>query len=256
MVASPRIARGPSGAASADRLWLAAGLFLVVSLASSACLADPVRGEATLSVSGGYARLVVKLNEDVEFEINTAWFIVVIRFKQPIDVPVEKLSDVAPDYVGSARRDPDGMAIRLALSRKVTINSMAAGERLFVDLLPDTWKGLPPNLPPEVIRELARPRQGRGAGAADPAGDRRGDEAAADPGSRLGAADLRALRLRIARRHRRQSTVLRDQKTLALKVQLGAELRSGGRQAGGAVEHRLDQPEDFRRRIPRRSKSR
>jgi tetratricopeptide (TPR) repeat protein len=134
---------------------LAAGLFLFVSLVSGACRAEPVNGEATLSVAGGYARLVLKLDEDVESEVGVAGTILVIRFKRPVDVSVAKLSDAAPEYVGSARRDPDGSAIRLALSRKVTVNAMTAGERLFVDLLPDTWKGLPPGLPPEVVKELS-----------------------------------------------------------------------------------------------------
>ena len=58
--------------------------------------------------------------------------------------------------MSAARRDPDGKGIRIALARKVTMNSMAAGERLFVDLLPDTWTGLPPGLPRDVIEELAR----------------------------------------------------------------------------------------------------
>ena len=48
-------------------------------------------------------------------------------------------------------RDPDGSAIRLSLARRVTINTMTAGERVFVDLLPDGWNGPPPSLPPEVI---------------------------------------------------------------------------------------------------------
>jgi tetratricopeptide (TPR) repeat protein/outer membrane biosynthesis protein TonB len=120
-----------------------------------ACRADPVKGEATFSAAGGYARLVLKLAEDVESEVSTAGSILVIRFKRPVDIPVERLSDAAPDYVGSARRDPDGSAIRLSLSRKVTINTMTAGERVFVDMLPDSWKGPPPNLPPEVVRELS-----------------------------------------------------------------------------------------------------
>jgi hypothetical protein len=38
----------------------------------------------------------------------------------------------------------------------VTINTMTAGERVFIDLLPDTWKGPPPPLPLEVIRELSK----------------------------------------------------------------------------------------------------
>ena len=58
--------------------------------------------------------------------------------------------------MSAARRDPDGKGIRIALARKVTMNSMAAGERLFVDLLPDTWVGLAPGLPRDVIDELAR----------------------------------------------------------------------------------------------------
>jgi hypothetical protein len=136
-------------------VWLAAGLALAISLASGACLAQPVPGEATLAVSGGYARLILKLDEDVESEVGVAGTILVIRFKRPVNVSVAKLSDVAPDYIGSARRDPDGSAIRLALSRKVTVNAMTAGERIFVDLLPDGWKGLPPGLPPEVVRELS-----------------------------------------------------------------------------------------------------
>jgi hypothetical protein len=44
----------------------------------------------------------------------------------------------------------------MALNRKVTVNTMAAGEKLFVDLLPEGWTGLPPGLPQEVIEDLAR----------------------------------------------------------------------------------------------------
>src|SRR5205085_10060909 len=47
-------------------------------------------------------------------------------------------------------------AVRLALNRRVTVNTMAAGEKLFVDLLPEGWTGLPPGLPQEVVEELAR----------------------------------------------------------------------------------------------------
>ncbi|MGX1352556.1 tetratricopeptide (TPR) repeat protein [Bradyrhizobium elkanii] len=116
---------------------------------------DPVPGEATFSAANGYARLVLKLKEDVESEVTTAGSIIVIRFRRPVDIPVEKLQDAVPDYVGAARRDPDGSAIRLSLARRVSINTMTAGERIFIDFLPDSWTGPPPSLPQEVIRELA-----------------------------------------------------------------------------------------------------
>ena len=130
-------------------------LILFGTSGAARCESDPVKGEAIFSAAGGFARLVIKLGDEVESEVTTAGSILVIRFKHPVDVPVDAIADAVPDYVGSARRDPDGMAIRLSLSRRVTINTMSAGERLFVDLLPDSWAGAPPSLPADVVRELA-----------------------------------------------------------------------------------------------------
>jgi tetratricopeptide (TPR) repeat protein len=135
-------------------LLLAAGLLVSTATVSTAS-AQPVKGEANFSATGGYARLVLKLEEDVDSDVSVAGSIIVIRFKRPVDISVDKLSDAVPSYVGSARRDPDGAAIRISLARRVTVNAMTAGERIFVDLLPDSWSGLPPSLPQEVIRELS-----------------------------------------------------------------------------------------------------
>ena len=140
------------------RYWpslLAAVCILFGLTVSPGGAADAVKGEAALSVADGYARLVFKLAADVGTEVTTAGSILVIRFTRPVDISVERLSESAPDYVSSARRDPDGTAIRLSLVRKVGISTMAAGERVFVDMLPDGWKGPPPSLPIEVVRELA-----------------------------------------------------------------------------------------------------
>jgi tetratricopeptide (TPR) repeat protein len=136
--------------------WLAAVLILFgLTLSNARGAADPVKGEATVAVADGYARLVFKLAADVGTEVTTAGSILIIRFSRPVEIPVERLSEAAPDYVSSARRDPDGSAIRLSLVRKVTVSTMAAGERIFVDMLADGWKGPPPSLPMEVVRELA-----------------------------------------------------------------------------------------------------
>ncbi|UWU96086.1 tetratricopeptide repeat protein [Bradyrhizobium sp. CB1015] len=133
---------------------LLAACFLL-GLAAPVRAADPIRGEATFSAGGGFARLVIKLGEDVPSEVTTAGSILIIRFDRPVDVPVDRVPEGAPDYVNSARRDPDGGAIRLSLARRVTVNTMNAGERTFVDLLPEGWKGPPPSLPMDVVKELA-----------------------------------------------------------------------------------------------------
>jgi hypothetical protein len=117
--------------------------------------AQAVRGEARLSAQPGYARLVLRFQDDVAPDIDVAGAILVIRFKRPVTLPVDELSDAVPDYIGSVRRDPDGMALRMALMQKVRVNTMIAGERVFIDLLPETWSGQPPSLPAEVVKELS-----------------------------------------------------------------------------------------------------
>ena len=129
---------------------------LALSLASRPAAAEPVKGEASAIVENGFARLSFKLAAEVEAQVRVSNSIIIITFKRPVDINVDKLGAGAADYIAAARRDPDGTAIRIALARKVTVKSMAAAERLFVDLLPDGWVGLPPGLPREVIEELAR----------------------------------------------------------------------------------------------------
>jgi tetratricopeptide (TPR) repeat protein len=131
-------------------------LLAIVAALPQPSAAQPVKGTVSAAVENGFARLIFGLGTEVEAQARLANNIVVITFDRPVDVNVDRLREGAPDYIGAARRDPDGRAVRIALSRRVTMNAMVAGERLFVDLLPDSWSGLPPGLPREVIEELAR----------------------------------------------------------------------------------------------------
>jgi tetratricopeptide (TPR) repeat protein len=118
--------------------------------------AQAVTGEVSVAVENGYARMIFKFDEEIEAKVRLANNILTINFPKPVNVSINPITSHANEYVSAARRDPDGKGIRMALSRKVTMNSMTAGERLFVDLLPDTWTGLAPGLPRDVIEELAR----------------------------------------------------------------------------------------------------
>jgi tetratricopeptide (TPR) repeat protein len=115
-----------------------------------------VKGEVSAVAENGFVRLLFVLTEEVDAQARIANNVVTITFQKPVNIAIDRLGANSGGYISAARRDPDGKAIRLALSRKVTMNSMAAAEQLFVDLLPETWTGPPPGLPRGVVEELAR----------------------------------------------------------------------------------------------------
>ena len=134
---------------------MAIGLLALLG-SSSSIRAQAIPGEVQIDQSSGFVRILLHLVEEVESDVNVAGGIVVVSFKRPVDVDIEKLQASLPNIVGAARRDPDGRGFRFSLTRKATVNSMAAGERLYIDLLPETWTGLAPGLPKDVIEELSR----------------------------------------------------------------------------------------------------
>ena len=130
-------------------------LALALTLAGTAKAAEPVKGEIKVFTDGGYTRLLFRLEEEVEANVHVSGAVMVISFKKPVAVAVDRLNASAPDYVSAARHDPDGKAIRIALARPVKVNTIRAVERFYVDLMPETWTGILPGLPQEVVDELA-----------------------------------------------------------------------------------------------------
>jgi tetratricopeptide (TPR) repeat protein len=138
-------------------LAMAAGVATLLALSlAHAKAAEPVKGEVKVFNDAGYVRLVFRLDEPVPAKVTMSGAIAVIAFAKTMDIAVDRINAGAPDYISAARRDPDGTAIRLALARKVKINTIPAGQWLYVDLLPENWAGVMPGLPQEVIDELAR----------------------------------------------------------------------------------------------------
>ena len=131
-------------------------LALAVPSAAAPAAPAPVKTTLTVTTNDGYARLVFTAGEYIDGTARQAGNVLIISFKQPLDVAVKRVPEQAPDYIGAARRDPDGTAVRMALAQNVTVHAMSAGEKFFVDLLPTSWSGMPPGLPQDVVDELAR----------------------------------------------------------------------------------------------------
>jgi len=137
---------------------------LLIGLVSALLLAGaraeenspPVHADTAGFTDQGYGRLILTFSEETKADVKLTNGILVVSFPRPVEVAVTGLKERLAGYVQAIRRDPDNGAIRLSLTRTVTVNVMEAGEKLFIDLLPEDWAGLPPGLPQDVVDALVK----------------------------------------------------------------------------------------------------
>lgn len=130
---------------------LIAGLNLN-SIAAQAATAT-LRGA---ELAPGYGRMLFQFDNAPKVTARVANGVLIIGFDEPVTVPVDRLLREMPTYLSVVRLDPDGRGMRLALSKPHRVNVIEAGEKVFIDIIPENWKGLLPGLPQEVIEELAK----------------------------------------------------------------------------------------------------
>ncbi|HEV7439122.1 MAG TPA: hypothetical protein VGN94_05775, partial [Methylobacterium sp.] len=138
----------------------AAPLALMIALAAGLAPAEAAR---LLSAKGSqpesYGRIILAFDKSVPVRAKLSGTILVLSYAERAAGGAERLATEMPAFVSTVRRDPDGSGMRLALQRPFRINVQEAGEQVFVDLLPESWAGLPPQLPPEIVADLARRAQ-------------------------------------------------------------------------------------------------
>src|SRR6478752_1701899 len=103
-------------------------LVAVLALPEPRAFAQNARADVSINTSAGYGRLVFHFTEEVDSDVRLSSNVLIISFRQPVNVGVDRISNYS-DYFSAARRDPDGRGVRIALSRKVRLNTMVAGER-------------------------------------------------------------------------------------------------------------------------------
>ena len=133
------------------------GLFLFLAAASGAYgqnLAD-----FRASAEAGYGRMEIEFRDLAllpEYDVTSENGILKLTFSDPVKTRVDNAPRLLADYISVARAGGDGRTLRFALKDDFLVNTIDAGNRLFVDLLPRDWAGAPPGLPDAVIQELAR----------------------------------------------------------------------------------------------------
>ncbi|MEM1048908.1 MAG: hypothetical protein AAGL24_22340 [Pseudomonadota bacterium] len=108
---------------------------------------------------GRFGRLVITFKDRTllpEYATRIASGVLRVDFTEQVNLSVDDVPVALKSYISVALKDPAGFGIRLGLRDRFRINTMEAGEKLFVDILPRDWRGEPPGLPDDVIKELAR----------------------------------------------------------------------------------------------------
>lgn len=129
----------------------------VVGVAGTAYAQE--QGRLVATSEDGYARLVLSFPGRQDLPHYTTRLengVLSVQFDQPVTVAMPDVGAALPDYVSAARIDPDGRGLRIGLRRALNFNPIDAGEKLFIDLMPDSWQGAPPTLPQDVIDDLAQ----------------------------------------------------------------------------------------------------
>jgi hypothetical protein len=130
-------------------------LVLLAAVGARALAQEPIKGEFSVSNEDGFARLVFRFEKEVPANVRVNFPIMVVTFQKPVAISVGRLNAGASDFISAARVDPDGTAIRIALTHNVKFHTIAAAERFYLDLLPENWTGVMPGLPQQVVEELA-----------------------------------------------------------------------------------------------------
>ncbi|WP_196257653.1 hypothetical protein [Pelagibacterium limicola] len=156
-----------------------------IALAFFACLAlaFPATAQDRVTVEvqrhENYGRIIVTFQDRLslpEHEVSIENGVLVIQFGVRLAGVLPEIARALDDVISVARFDPDMTGIRMGLRGPMQLNTIDAGEQLFIDLLPPNWVGLPPSLPPETVARLAR----RAEDAARLAEERRRAELAAE----------------------------------------------------------------------------
>ncbi|HEY8947744.1 MAG TPA: hypothetical protein VIM56_02545 [Rhizomicrobium sp.] len=120
---------------------MAAALY---ALAASPAFADSV----TTSTDGGYGRIVFTFDPAAHATAQMTSGVVTVKADRKIALDPAAIARNFSDYVSSARLDPNGMTLRIALSQDAKLHTSVSANRFAVDLAPPSYPGTPPDLPP------------------------------------------------------------------------------------------------------------
>ncbi len=122
---------------------------------SSVSAQAQVTAQVTAIDENGYGRIIFRFAKLPPYRARISDGVLIISFEEAISLKLDQFMVPLKEYFTIGRVDPDGKSIRFALSRDLRLNTIEAGDRLFIDILPEPWVGLLPGLPQKIIDEIS-----------------------------------------------------------------------------------------------------
>ncbi|MEI9990226.1 MAG: hypothetical protein WDM86_09325 [Rhizomicrobium sp.] len=101
-----------------------------------------------VSTSAGYARLLFTFTPKAHVTATVDGGVLTLGFDRKTDVTAAMLAQNMSGFAGGGRVDPDGLTYRFALAQPMRIHQSQSVNQVAVDLVPNSFAGTPPDLPP------------------------------------------------------------------------------------------------------------
>ncbi|HEX3895345.1 MAG TPA: hypothetical protein VHW73_03965, partial [Rudaea sp.] len=123
---------------------IAASLMLGCAFMSAPSRADSV----STNSDSGFGRVILSFDSAIHATAQMSSGVVTVSFNRKVTIDPGQIVHGLGAYIASARLDPDGKTLRLALAQDAKLHTSNSGNRFAVDLAPPGYAGTPPDLPP------------------------------------------------------------------------------------------------------------
>jgi hypothetical protein len=115
--------------------------------------ADSFRGD----ISSGFGRILFTLDPPAHVTPAIDGSVLTLTFDRKPDIDTTLLASSLPGYIAGAHADADGKTLHLALTQSVKLHVSTDGNRVAVDLVPQTFAGKTPDLAPTEVHTPPAP---------------------------------------------------------------------------------------------------
>jgi hypothetical protein len=134
---------------------MAKGILLIAALAGAMLATPAFADSASTSADNGFGRILFRLEPAAHETAAITSGILTVAFDRKVAIDPAAIAHGLGAYISSGRIDPDGKTLRFALAQNARLHTSTSANEFAVDLMPQSFAGTPPNLPPPAPPKIA-----------------------------------------------------------------------------------------------------